>query len=211
MEDVTRRYFSGDPLADALSTGREAVRNASQWSMTVGVLQIIVGAIALYYALFATITTVYLIGTALILGGIFQGISAFSARKWSAALLDVLSCVLYLVAGFATFRQPIIAAAAITLVLASIFMFQGVLRIVGAFALRPQMRRWVFLNGLVTFALGLIVFAEWPASATWLIGIMIGVDLVFSGITMVTGGAHLHRMTSEPKSAPPPLGTPAPA
>jgi uncharacterized membrane protein HdeD (DUF308 family) len=110
MDLVSERYFSGYLRGEPGVDVRETAQGTSKWFMTVGVLLIVAGAAALIYTFTATVATVYVIGSMLLLGGIFYGITTFGARKWTTALLDMLLCALYVIAAIAAFRRPVAAA-----------------------------------------------------------------------------------------------------
>lgn len=211
MASITGPYFMGDPRADARSGLRETVHRTSIYSISTGILLLALGIVALSYFLAATITTVYALAVLLMIGGVFQGVSAFSARKWTTALVDVLACVLYIIAGIVAFRQPLLAAGILTFVIAAVYMGQGVMRVVMSLAVRPLHWGWMLFNGLVTFALGAFVFSMWPASTLWLLGTLVGVDMLLSGWTMLLGGLTLYRETQAPSGMPTRLSGPAPA
>lgn len=187
--------FSRSTFGEMQTEVRDFARNTSGWMVVTGVLQTVLGFLACAYVSVSTIASVYIFGGALILGAVFQGVNAFNARKWTSALLDVFACALYVVAAIAAFRSPVLTAASITLVLSTVFMIQGIVRLVGAFTLTRH-KHAMFLNGLATFALGLIVFVNWPGSSVWLLGMMIGVDVLLSGITMILDGVELRKMSS---------------
>jgi uncharacterized membrane protein HdeD (DUF308 family) len=162
--------------------------------MAVGVLLIALGVFACYWFFAATLATVYTLGGILIVGGLFYGASAFSARKWSIALLDVLACALYVIAGIVAFRQPIATAGAVTLVLSALYIVQGISRIVGALTLKTPGWGWMLFNGIVTLLFGAVIFAQWPAGSLWLIGVLVGIDLMLAGWTMLFGGMAVNRL-----------------
>lgn len=107
-----------------------------------------------------------------------------------------------MIAGFVAFRQPVVTAGVVTLVLAFMFMFQGIFRGVMAVAQRPSQWGWALANGVITLFLGIAVYATWPASALWLLGTVIGVDLLLSGWTMTMVGLTLRREERRSPSLP---------
>jgi uncharacterized membrane protein HdeD (DUF308 family) len=78
-------------------------------------------------------------------------------------------------------QHPVAAAAGFTLVLAAGFMVGGLFRIVSALADRFHGWSWVLLNGVVTLILGVMIWRQWPESALWVIGLFVGIDMVFAG------------------------------
>jgi uncharacterized membrane protein HdeD (DUF308 family) len=172
---------------------RKQLAAASTVAMVVGVLLVLSGLFALYSFATATLVSVLLLGGLLIAGGVFYGINAFSAGHWALALIDVLACALYIVAGVVAFRQPLLTASVVTLVLSVMYVFQGIVRTAGALAIRPPQWGWMLFNGLITLLFGVIVFIQWPISALWLLGILIGTDMLLSGWTIILGGAAMRK------------------
>ena len=195
MDIASRHNFTYSLVDDLNGKDLDTVHRASKLSMFSGVLLILAGAFACIYFFYSTIVVTYYIGALLLIGCFFFGASAFFARKWTTALFDVLVAALYLVASIVTFRQPLQAAGVLTLVLSIMYIFQGIMRIFASIAIARVSRGWMFLNGLVTLLVGIMVFAQWPSSALWLLGILIGIDMLFGGLTLLLGGLEIFRLT----------------
>jgi uncharacterized membrane protein HdeD (DUF308 family) len=118
----------------------------------------------------------------LLAGGVIRIASAFSAREWAGSLLLVLSGALYIVAGVLTFRHPISAALALTLLFAGLFLGVGLFRVIAAIWYRFPNWGWVAVSGAVSVLLGLLLWNAWPASGLWFIGFCIGIDLIVEGV-----------------------------
>src|SRR4029077_4977592 len=108
---------------------------------------------------------------------------------WGKFLIWLLLGLLYIVAGFVTFENPLLAAAVLTLLLGSALVVSGVMRIILAFSMREGMSwTWVVLSGVVTLLLGLIILAHWPVSSLFVLGVLLGVDLLIIGIGWIFAG-----------------------
>jgi uncharacterized membrane protein HdeD (DUF308 family) len=193
----TNRYFYGSFEDELIPGGHEALRRVAGSSIAIGVLLLVLGVAAIAHIFAATVVSVYLLGALLLAGAISWGMQAFSERRWTTALGDTFACLLYLVAGLAALRAPIMAAGAFTLVIAALFTIVGALRIVSSLTIRPVQWGWSLFNGVVTLALGLFVFEQWPLSSLWLIGTLIGVDMILGGWTALFGGFALNRLASD--------------
>ena len=77
--------------------------------------------------------------------------------------------------------RPLISAEAITILIATLFLASGIFQLIAAVAVATPGRGWQALDGIITFVLGLLVLAQWPASGFWVIGLLVGIDLVFYG------------------------------
>jgi uncharacterized membrane protein HdeD (DUF308 family) len=97
----------------------------------------------------------------------------------------VLTGVLYLVVGFMFIRNPVEAAATLTLMLALALMFVGIMRIIVAVSSGSQHWVWLLLNGIITLVLGILILNQWPESGLWVIGLFIGIDMIFYGWALV--------------------------
>jgi uncharacterized membrane protein HdeD (DUF308 family) len=101
---------------------------------------------------------------------------------------------LYVLAGFVTFENPLLAAALLTLLLGCALLVSGIMRIVLAFSMKegtPWM--WVAVSGAITLLLGLIILAHWPVSSLYILGIFLGIDLIFAGMGWIGIGLGLKR------------------
>lgn len=166
------------------------------WLVALGVVLIVVGMSAVSMAFVATLATMVVLGVLTLLGAGAEIASAVWARRWQGCVLHLLCGVLYAVFGFLIMTRPVPIAAALTLVMAALFLIGGLLRIVIALAVRFHNWGWSLLNGLVTFALGLMIWQEWPESSLWVIGTFVGIDLILSGWSWVVLGLSVRRFGS---------------
>jgi uncharacterized membrane protein HdeD (DUF308 family) len=164
------------------------------WIVALGVVYVIAGFIALGSILTATVVSVYLVGIMMIIAGVAEVVGAFQINGWGKFLLWVLLGVLYIVAGFVTFQNPLLAAAVLTLILGAALVASGIMRIILAFSVQQETPWvWVLLSGLVTLVLGGLILARWPISSLYILGIFLGVDLVIAGAGWIGLGLGLRR------------------
>ena len=133
----------------------------------------------------ATRGVLIVLGVALIVGGVATIVMSFWAGKWTGMLVQLLVGVLYLVAGFAIFDTPVKAALVLTLFIAALFIVVGAFRILAAMMVRFPHWGWALLNGIVTFLLGVIIYRQFPQSAIWVLGLLIGIEMLFNGWTWI--------------------------
>ena len=164
------------------------------WIIALGVVYVIGGLIALGSVVFATVVTVYVVGFMMLICGIAEVINAFQLQSWGKFLLWLLLGALYIVAGFLTFENPLLAAAMLTLLLGVALLVSGIMRIILAFGMQAE-APWigVALSGVITLLLGLIILAHWPVSGLYILGIFLGVDLVIAGASWIGIGFGLKR------------------
>ena len=118
------------------ANGLEPLRSKSGWIVTLGIIYVVAGLIALGSVLMATVVTVFVVGVMMLIAGVAEVISAFQIKTWGKFLFWLLLGVLYIVAGFVTFENPLLAAALLTLLLAFSLIASGIMRIVLAFGMK---------------------------------------------------------------------------
>ena len=177
------------------------------WFLLLGLGMILLGVIALGNAAFTTVTAVVLFGVLLIVAGIGEILTAFWAGRWSGFLLHLLVGVLYLVAGFFVVdveeagERQVGVALALTMLLAAMLIVSGIFRVVSAMVLQFPQWGWVLLNGVVSILLGVMIYKQWPASGLWVIGVFIGIELIFNGWTWVATALNLRTLSEELEEA----------
>ena len=172
---------SDDPILGDL----DAVRRNWRWVLASGLAFVVLGAMAFGYSVLVTLASVFVLGWALVFGGIFQAIHAFKVSQWSGFLLELLLAILYLVVGLVMVAHPEAGAMSVTLLMGAFFLVGGLFRIFAGTILHPPRRAWLLLSGAVTFLLGLLIWTEWPVSGLWVIGTFVAIDMVFSGVWLI--------------------------
>ena len=176
------------------SPGLEPLRAKRGWIIALGVVYVIAGLIALGSVVMATIVTVFVVGIMMLIAGVAEVFHAFQIKTWGRFLLWLLLGALYIVAGFLTFDNPLLAAALLTLLLGVSLIAGGIMRIVLAFNMKEGMPWiWVVVSGVITLLLGLIILAHWPVSSLYILGMFLGIDLIFAGAGWIAVGFGLRR------------------
>jgi len=161
----------------------QALRNHWIWFFLLGLAMVVFGTAAISWACIATITVAatWLFGFLLLAGGISEIIHSFWAGRWSGMLVHLLIGVLYTVVGFMIIEQPEGSALQLTLIISLFLIVSGIFRIVISISERFAGWPWVLLNGGVTLLLGLLIYKQWPASGLWVIGLFVGIEMIFNG------------------------------
>lgn len=153
------------------------------WSLfLLGIALIICGFIAVTFPIFSTIGVVITLGIVLLVAGIATIVTSFITGNWSAFLVQLLMGILYTVLGFMMAESPLVSAVALTMLVASFAIVGGAFRIIAALALRFSHWGWMLASGLIAILFGVVVLRHFPEAALWLIGLMLGLDLIFSGV-----------------------------
>jgi uncharacterized membrane protein HdeD (DUF308 family) len=185
---------SGSLNALSASSDTAPLRAKWGWIVALGVVSLVAGFIALGSVLTATVVSVFLVGIMMIIAGVAEVINAFEVRGWGKFLLWLLLGVLYIVAGFVTFENPLLAAAVLTLILGVALVASGIMRIILAFSVQREAPWiWVLLSGAVTLLLGALILARWPVSSLYILGLFLGIDLIFAGAGWVGLGLGLRQ------------------
>jgi uncharacterized membrane protein HdeD (DUF308 family) len=180
-----------------LRTGTDVAPLRAKWGWIValGVVYVVAGFIALASVAMATVASVLVVGVMMIVAGIAELINAFQIKTWGRFLVWALLGVLYIIAGFVTFENPLLAAALLTLFLGASLFASGIVRIFLAFSMKREMPWiWVALSGVVTLLLGLLILARWPINSVYILGLFLGIDLIMAGAGWIGLGLGLHRV-----------------
>ena len=152
------------------------------WFLVLGIGMIVVGALAIVFSGLATFSATLILGWALIVGGIFHGVHAFFVRNWGGFFMQGLAAFLYIVVGGLVLANPIGAVFMLTLLLAVFFLFEGLVKLFLSFQVKPaQNWGWICFSGILSLVLSAIIWLNWPGDAVWVIGLLLGVNLLFSG------------------------------
>lgn len=170
----------------ALRAPSEIVRQATTWSTVWGVLLIIFGMAAVASPFLAAVAINAVIAWLIVMAGVIHVIVAFHAFRAGSMLWKLLVGLAYVFYGGYLITHPSLGVASLTLVLASLFLVEGVLNIALFFQMRSVQRSgWVLADGIITLLLGLMIYMQWPSSSAWAIGTLVGVSMIVSGITRV--------------------------
>lgn len=211
MAAVEARSFDHSLIEPALRELPAAARSSASSFIGLGIAQMALGVISLFYFLSADIVTMQRVGVVLLVGGAIQAASAFSARAWTPALVDVMLSVLYVVAAVFAMRMPFESATSVVVMLSAFYIFSGVVQAVTAFSTKPV--RWGVLcaTGIVTFVLGVTLISRWPESTLAFVGTIAAIDMLLGGIAMFATGRVVREITDRGPTNYPHLRTPPPS
>ena len=179
------------------------IKDNAKLAVTIGIILIIVGLLAIAAPLAAGISITILVGTLLIIGGIGECFLAFQAGAFGRGLLICIVGALMAVAGFYMVSQPVAGLATITLFLTAYFIVSGIFEIIAAVQIRPSSGWGLMLfNGIVTLLLGILIWRQFPLSGAWAVGVLFGIKMIFSGWTLVFIGNAVKGAVKEATTAP---------
>ena len=159
------------------------------WFVALGLVLIVLGVIALGDVMAVTLVSVIFIGAMLLVGGIIQVIHAFMTKDWGAFLLNLLIGILSAIGGVLIMDEPVAGSIVITIFVAVAFVVGGILRAVLALRHQEVSGWWLFLiGGIVSVILGILLYATLPWSGLWVLGTLIGIELIVHGVTWLQFG-----------------------
>ncbi|MDN4987712.1 HdeD family acid-resistance protein [Bradyrhizobium sp. WYCCWR 13022] len=177
-----------------LGSGIAALHAKWGWIVALGVVYLIAGFVALGSMVMATVASVLVVGAMMIVAGAAEIIGAFQMKSWGRFLIWMLLGVLYVIAGFLTFDNPLFAAVLLTLFLGASLIASGAVRLFLAFSMKRESPWvWVALSGAITLLLGLLIVARWPVNSVYILGPFLGIDLVMAGAGWISLGLSLKR------------------
>ena len=128
------------------------------WIVALGVVYLVAGVIALGSVVMATVATVWVVGVMMIIAGVFEVIHSFQIKTWGRFIFWLLLGVLYIIAGFMAFDNPLLTAVWLTLLLGAALVASGIMRVFLGFNMKGGTPwGWVVASGLITLLLGIII------------------------------------------------------
>jgi uncharacterized membrane protein HdeD (DUF308 family) len=173
-------------LEASLIASRRLIAEKWGWFLALGIALIVVGFAAIVFPLLSTIAAKIMLGWLFLVGGVLLVIHAFSAQGWRGFLWSLLIGILYLVAGGYLAFFPLTGLLTLALLLVILFAAEGIFEIIMAFRVRPH-EGWGFLllSGIAALAVAVLIALDLPGSATWALGLLVGINLLFSGWSYV--------------------------
>jgi uncharacterized membrane protein HdeD (DUF308 family) len=170
----------------AIAEAKKQIADHWGWFLALGILLVLAGVAAILFPLVSTIATKIALGWIFLVSGALLIIHAFSSQQWRGFIWGLLLGALYVIAGGWLAFFPFTGIITLTLILAALFLAEGVLEVIMAVRVRPHEGwGWLLLSGLVAIAVGAMIAAELPTSAIWAIGLLTGINLLSSGVSFV--------------------------
>jgi uncharacterized membrane protein HdeD (DUF308 family) len=174
--------------ADIHTLDVEMTRELAQnwgWFLLFGVALLALGIAAVWRSMTATLASMVFFGWLLLFAAGIEVVQAVMVGHWAGFFQHALAAILYGVLGVIFLTRPVITAEVLTLLMALFFLVGGLFQIVGSAWIGMTGWGWHVLDGLITIVLGLLILTNWPASGLWVIGLFLGIDLIFYGLTWI--------------------------
>jgi uncharacterized membrane protein HdeD (DUF308 family) len=176
-------------VSDMQRAVRDTVRLHWQLFLAQGVIMLILGISAIVWPQISTIAVDVFVGWLFLLSGIVGILTMFLARDVQAFLWMLLTAALALFVGVMLVWHPAEGAASLTVVLTAFFIVEGVVQIVASLSYRdifPKQWGWMLASGIADLILAGIIIAGWPSTATWVLGLLVGINLITSGAAITS-------------------------
>jgi uncharacterized membrane protein HdeD (DUF308 family) len=156
------------------------------WFLALGIVLIVAGLAAIAFPFVSTIAAKIMLGWLFLIGGVMMILHAFSAQAWQGFLWSLIIGILYVVVGGYLSFFPLTGLVTLAILLAALFLAEGIAEVIMAFKVRPH-EGWGFLllSGIAALAVGVMIGLDLPGSATWALGLLVGINLLFSGWSYV--------------------------
>jgi uncharacterized membrane protein HdeD (DUF308 family) len=153
------------------------------WAIAGGIAMILLGMFALGDQLVSTAAVSTFIGFILMFACAFQLIKLFTIHGWKSHLWYAVVAIAYGVAGYVFIAHPFKAAIAFTLFLGWAILFGGLFRMLLAFKMRHHKGAgWILFSAAISIILGALIISQWPATGLYMLGLFLGIELVFAGV-----------------------------
>jgi uncharacterized membrane protein HdeD (DUF308 family) len=152
-----------------------------------GILMMVLGLLAVAEPNIATLAVGIFVGWLFFIGGIFRAASVWHSRHAPGFGWSMLTAILSIALGLILILRPLAGVLTLTMVLVAFFIVEGVASILGAIQHRNHLRSWgwVLFSGIIDLLLAFLIWDGWPSSADWAIGLLVGINMLFLGLSLV--------------------------
>jgi uncharacterized membrane protein HdeD (DUF308 family) len=187
------RYAMSEIQALDVRIPAEIIHNWG-WFLAFGIGLALLGILAIVRAVAATVVSMLFFGWLLVIAAGIEIVQAIMVGKWAGLFQHWLGAVLFGVIGILILWRPLVTAEILTLLMGAFFLVAGLFQLITPFVISLPDWGWHTLNGLITLLLGILVLAQWPVSGLWVIGLFVGIELVFYGIAWIALALDLRSM-----------------
>ena len=173
------------------------IRRVTGWSLALSILMIIAGILAIASPFLAGMVVTRVVGWLLLFSGVLHFVYAFRGGGVTVVLWEILLAVVYAVAGFYILANPAMGLASLTFVIALYLFAEAILEFAASYMTRHEGGSgWLLFDGIVTLLLAFLILGNWPSSNAWAIGTLVGVSMLFSGISRMMVSSAVRRITA---------------
>ena len=181
------------PIDVIVGATPEMIRNWG-WFLAFGIVLMVLGIVAVIRSTTATIVSMVFFGWLLVFSSVIQIVEAFMVGRWEGFFLSLLIAILFGIVGLLMVVRPVISAEALTFLMSVFFLLGGLYQLVAAVWTHLPGWGWHAMNGVIAAVMGVLILAQWPVSGLWVIGLFVGIDLIFYGWAWVALALDLRKM-----------------
>lgn len=166
----------------------DSIHQTRTFFLIEGMLFLILGFLAVVFPQISTLSVELFLGWLFLLSGIIQSYRAFQLRHHGSSVAGaILNALLSFAVGLLLLIYPVTGIISLTILLILFFMLEGIFKIVWAIQYRESIHSWGWLvfSGLTSLALAIIIWSGWPSTAMWAIGLLVGINMIFFGTSLL--------------------------
>ena len=168
---------------------RNSLQSAGKSIIIIASVIIILGILSIILPSYSGMTIAVIFGVLLVINGALRTTFSFITTSWGSTILRFLFVLVMFFGGFWLIFNPDMGLTSLTIVLAVMFIIDGISETTLAFFLKPVGGGgMMLLDGILSILIGVLIFAKWPASGEWAIGLMVGIKLVIDGAALLMLG-----------------------
>lgn len=171
------------------------IKHHTRWFTGLGVVFLVLGIAAIAFPFVATMSLEIAIGILFVIAGVAQAVQSFSIPRWAGFFLSLGLSALALIVGLLMLFYPLAGVITLTTLVAAFFFVTGILKTAFAFQVKPALGwGWLLIGGLLSLALGLLVLLQLSEAYPWFLGLLLGIDFIFTGIWMIALASRAKRL-----------------
>jgi len=184
---------------------REAIRSHWVLFLIQGLIMVVLGLLALFEPMIATLAVEIFAGWLFLIGGIVGLVGVFTARRVPGFWWGLVTALLALALGLYLIWRPLAGILSLTLAVAAFFSAQGIVQIITAIEHRSVLPSWIWMlvGGVVNLILALIILSGWPGTAAWTLGLLFGINLFMWGLSLVMTALACRAVHEAPQATQP--------
>jgi uncharacterized membrane protein HdeD (DUF308 family) len=191
------KFNRGLIMSTATVTVPTLVKKSLGWSIALSVLMIISGMLAIVIPPIAGIAVTIFVGWLLVFSGVMHFVYAWHTRGSGGIILELFLGIAYSFVGVYVLLRPLQGMVSLTLALAIYLLVESALEFALAIRLRPLPGSgWLFVDAIITVILAAMIWRTWPSSAAWVLGTLVGISMLFSGMARLMISLAARRLVS---------------